>query len=168
MTIDRYRSLIDETCVLSMIPHSPDFHEAANFTVNTVDFSLQHRVLEQGDQVAIYADMGPLPSGNRDAVLLSLLEINFHLFHSGQSPVFSCNPETQRVLLMGLVELADATAPTLLLTMKAFAQLATEWRKSAFQETASRASSASSASVNQAPRGAIRSGDAPQRTRSFQ
>lgn len=165
MSADRYRLLIDEICILSLIPHSPDFHEAANFTVHKVDFSLQHRAQEQGDQVAIYADMGPLPSGNRDAVLLSLLEANFYLFHSGQSLAFSCNPETRRVLLMGSVELADATALTLLLTMKAFAQLANEWRKNAFQQAASRTSSTS---VNQAPRGTTRSGDASQQTRSFQ
>ena len=165
MTTDRYRLLIDEICILSLIPHSPDFHEAANFTVHKVDFSLQHRTLEQGGQVAIYADIGPLPSGNRDAVLLSLLEINFHLFHSGQSPVFSCNHETQRVLLMGSVELANATAPILLLTMKAFAQLAGEWRRSAFQQAASQASSTP---VNQTHRGTTHSGDTSQRTRRFQ
>jgi len=165
MTTDRYRLLIDEICTLSLIPHSPDFHEAANFKVNQIDFSLQHRALEHGDQVAIYADMGQLPSGNRDAVLLSLLEINFHLFHSGQSPVFSCNHETQRVLLMGSVELAHATAPTLLLTMKAFAQLAGEWRKSAFQQAASQAASTP---VNQAHRDKTVSGDTSQRTRRFQ
>lgn len=137
MTSDRYRLLIDEICILSLIPHSPGLHESTNFTVHDVDFSLQHRFREPVDQVAIYADMGPLPPGNREAVLLSLLEINFHLFHGGQSPVFSYNPETLRVLLMGSIELADATAPTVLLTMKAFAQLGTQWRISAFQQPAS-------------------------------
>lgn len=164
MTTDRYRLIIDDICTLSLIPHSPVFHEAANFTVHNVDFTLQHRTLEQGDQVAIYADMGPLPSGNRDAVLLSLLEINFHLFHSSQSPMFSYNRETQRALLMGSVELTGATATGLLLTMRAFAQLAGEWRKSAFQQSASRTLSAQ---ANQAPRYTTRSGVVSQQTKSF-
>jgi hypothetical protein len=165
MTTERYRLLIDEICTLSLIPNSPDFHENPNFMVHNVDFSLQHRAMGESEQVAIYADMGPLSSGNHDIVLLSLLEINFHLFHSGQSAVFSYNTETQRILLMGSVEMAKATAPTLLLMMKAFAKLASEWRRSAFQEKEPKMSSTL---ANQSHRGKTRSGDLSQRLRSFE
>jgi hypothetical protein len=131
--------LIDALCTASLITHSPEFYTAGNFTVDNVDFTLQHRVAECGQQVAIYADLGPLPAGQRTDLLLSLRGLNLQIFHSGQDPVLSYNPNTRHLLLMGAVDLSIASTQSLLLVMKAFARLAIEWRSGEFQGDGSRA-----------------------------
>lgn len=128
----QYTSLIDEICTLSLIASPERFYESANFTLDGVDFTLQYQDRDQGRAVLIYGDMGPLPERNRDQALLSLMDINFHLFSGAHSPAFSWNSQTARVLLMGSVALQMANAEGVLLLMRSFANLAREWREHGF------------------------------------
>ncbi|KPY22560.1 Type III chaperone protein ShcM [Pseudomonas savastanoi pv. glycinea] len=129
---DPYHTLINEICALSLISTPERFYESANFKISEVDFTLQYQDRDEGRAVLIYGDMGALPTRNRDAALLALMDINFHMFSGVHSPVFSWNAQTSRVLLMGSVSLERASAEGVLLLMKSFADLANEWREHGF------------------------------------
>ncbi|PPS34769.1 type III chaperone ShcM [Pseudomonas amygdali pv. morsprunorum] len=129
---DSYHTLINEICALSLISTPERFYESANFKISELDFTLQYQDRDEGRAVLIYGDMGALPTRNRDAALLALMDINFHMFSGAHSPVFSWNAQTSRVLLMGSVSLERASAEGVLLLMKSFADLANEWREHGF------------------------------------
>ncbi|MFH7445214.1 type III chaperone ShcM, partial [Pseudomonas syringae pv. tagetis] len=77
------------------------FYVSANFKISVVDFTLQYLDRDDGSAVLIYGDMGTLPTRKRDAALLALIDINFHMFSGAHSTVFSWNAQTGRVLLIG-------------------------------------------------------------------
>ncbi|KPX46162.1 ShcM [Pseudomonas syringae pv. helianthi] len=144
---DPYHTLINEICALSLISTPERFYESANFKISEVDFTLQYLDRDEGRAVLIYGDMGTLPTRNRDAALLALMDINFHMFSGAHSPVFSWNAQTGRVLLMGSVGLERASAEGVLLLMKSFAELAKEWRDHAFMGPSATTASATDKSV---------------------
>lgn len=134
MSLEHYRLLIDQFCEATSIPNSASLYESANFAVSGVDFSLIYRDLQPHGQVQFYADMGKLPEQRREAVLLTLLDINFHTFAGADSPVLAYNRETQRILLMGALPIESASPQHLLSMMSSWAQVAHTWRENFFQE----------------------------------
>lgn len=132
----QYLTLINDICALSLISTPERFYESATFKINQTDFTLQYQDRDQGRAVLVYGDIGALPDRGRDVALMTLMDINFHMFSGAHSPVFSWNAQTGRVLLMGSVALERATAEGVLLMMKSFAELAVEWRQNGFTSAA--------------------------------
>ena len=132
MSDNQYRTIIDKICQLSLIESPDRFYKTANFTVAGVDFTLLPQLEEHAEAILIYADMGDVPKAKRSAALLALLKMNFHLSSVVYRPAFCWNDISGHVLLTGSVDLRSTTAEGVLLIMKAFAELSSEWHAHAF------------------------------------
>nr|WP_100546507.1 MULTISPECIES: CesT family type III secretion system chaperone [unclassified Pseudomonas] len=129
-----YCRLVDDLCQLALLPNPKALYERTALTVGKVNFSLVERSGDPYSEVLIYTDLGPLPSQHRDAVLLRLLDINFHLFVGAGSPSCSYNSETQRLTLGVSLLLQAATGQRLLALLGQLADMAHNWRGDHFLE----------------------------------
>lgn len=127
-----YAQLIDELCLLVMIPHPASLYETANLSVRGVDFTFFYQSGSGSGDILVYAGFGSLPDARRQDVTQRLLETNLTLFNGPFSPSFAFNPQTQQVLLVSNVLMEGVTAQALLDLLGHMAELALEWRGSFF------------------------------------
>lgn len=128
--------LVDELCRQAALPNPQALYERTALTIDGVHFSLVERAAEPYAEVLIYLDLGPLPEAQRAAVLLRLLEINFHLFVGAGSPSCAYNSESQRLLLCLSLLQQGASGAGLLQLLGQLAELARNWRKEHFLDGA--------------------------------
>jgi len=130
MSVEAYRSLIDQLCQHAGIPHPQSMYEKAELLVDDCTFLLRHG--EKSESVLVYCDMGELPEKSKEAVLLRLMETNLYMFGDVYNPVFSYSPESKHVLVLCARWLGEATGLTLLAFIKQLAGMAKEWRENHF------------------------------------
>lgn len=131
MSVEIYRTLIDQICVKSNIPNPASMYVAADLQVQGVNFTMFHGGGIAPDSALVYCDFGELPKQGRETVLLRLLETNMYLF-GVNSPVFTYNSENQHIVLVTRVPLARATADAMLALFTHYAGLVKEWRHGHF------------------------------------
>ncbi|MGB3123374.1 MAG: CesT family type III secretion system chaperone [Pseudomonas sp.] len=142
MANEHYRHLVDELCLLTQIPSAAVLYESLQLIVRGIDFSLRPIENPEADAVLLHADFGPLPSRQREAILLRLLDTNFHLVDGVRHSSFSHNEHTGHVLFGSALPLESTTAAQVLLLMGHIAEYAQAWRQSYFlddQRTRARA-----------------------------
>jgi hypothetical protein len=130
MSVEAYRSLIDQLCQHTGIPNPQAMYDKAELLVDDCKFMLKHG--EKSESVLIYCDMGELPEKSKEAALLRLMETNLYMFGDLYNPVFSYNPETRHVLMLYARWLGDATGLTTLALIQQLSEMAKEWRESYF------------------------------------
>ncbi|MBD1586839.1 CesT family type III secretion system chaperone [Pseudomonas typographi] len=149
MASSAYCTLIDQLCELTLIPNPSAFYERANLSVKEVDFNLTHNPgVGEGD-IFIYCGFGPLPRGNREAVLQRLLETNLYLFSGPFSPSLAYNSETGQVVLTSNVMVDNLTAERLLGLMGGLADMALVWRGNHFLDNDARSKAAKATPIPQ-------------------
>ncbi|KAF1010957.1 MAG: hypothetical protein GAK32_01137 [Pseudomonas fluorescens] len=132
MANQHYRQLVDQICQLTQIPTAALLYESTQLTVRDVDFSLSHIESPEADAVLMHADFGPLPSRQREAILLRLLDTNFHLIDGVRHSSFSHNEHTGHVMFGSALALQGTTAEQILLLMGHIAEYAQAWRQTYF------------------------------------
>lgn len=126
-----YCTLVDEVCRLTLLPNPHTLYEHTALSIDGIDISLVERH-EPANEVGIQCDLGPLPGRQREAVLLRLLEINFHLFTDAANSTCTVNPITGRATLAAVIPLQHARAAALLELLGQLADMAKAWRQSYF------------------------------------
>ncbi|WP_064455074.1 hypothetical protein [Pseudomonas antarctica] len=132
MANEHFRQLVDEICQLTLIPRASLLYESPQLTVRGVDFSLRPLENADAETVLMHADFGPLPARQREAILLRLLDTNFHLIDGVRHSSFSHNEHTGHVMFGGALALESTTAAQVLLLMGHIAEYAQAWRKHYF------------------------------------
>jgi len=132
MANEHFRHLVDEICQLTQIPSAALLYEATQLTVRGVDFSLRPLESAQAQTVLMHADFGPLPARQREAILLRLLDTNFHLIDGVSHSGFSHNEHTGHVMFASALALESTTAAQVLLLMGHIAEYAQAWRQNYF------------------------------------
>lgn len=127
-----YCRLVDDMCQLALLPNPKALYERTALTVHKVNFNLIERPGDPYSELLIYTDLGPLPSQRREAVLLRLLDINFHLFTGAGSPSCTYNSETQRLTLAVSLLLQGTSGERLLGLLGQLADMARSWRDDHF------------------------------------
>ncbi|WP_434698139.1 CesT family type III secretion system chaperone [Pseudomonas sp. D1-1] len=131
---ERYHRLVTDICQLSQIPLAAIDLELVQLSVKGIDFSFSNLA----DTVMIHADFGPLPVRRREAILLQLMNVNFHLF-GGDSPCcFSHNDGTGQVQFSCTVGLTQIGAPQFVQLLGHIAEYAQSWQHSYFLDEGSK------------------------------
>jgi hypothetical protein len=128
----RYVQLMAEIQALTLLPESILSHELVHLSVNGVDFSMYP--IGENDQayVVTHCDLGDLPVARRDAVLLRLLECNFHMINTAKPVSFCCNEESGRMMLSAAQPLSMLSGQVILDQMGGIADYALAWRETHF------------------------------------
>lgn len=127
-----YHRLVDDICQLALIPSTALLYQTTQLSVKGVDFSLHHVEGSDAGKVLIHADFGLLPAQQREAILLRLLDTNFHL-SGGEYPIcFSHNERTGHVMFSASQPLDNVTGSGVLLLMGHLADYAQAWRQTYF------------------------------------
>jgi hypothetical protein len=127
MSMETYRKLVDEICTLTNIQKSELLYQSMDLQVKGVNFSMFYWKEISPDYGVVYCDFGPLPSENREAVLLRLLQTNLYLFGIN-TPSFAIDRQTNHVLMAINIPLEKTTAEHVVLALSDFAELALGWR----------------------------------------
>jgi hypothetical protein len=108
-----YPGLIDRICELNETRPGPNAHERCELTIDGSLFTLVPMASGDKDIVglAYFADIAPLPEGQKQAIAIRLLETNVFLT-SREAPSFCVDPRTGNALLAGCLAL-DAITPEL-------------------------------------------------------
>lgn len=139
MSKERYHRLVTDICQLCQIPVAAVDFDLVQLNVKGIAFSFANLA----DTVMIHADFGPLPDRHRDAILLQLMNVNFHLFNGDRSCCFSHNDDTGQVQFSCTVELTQIGAPQFVQLLGHIAEYAQSWQHCYFlDEGAKRDSSA--------------------------
>ncbi|MDP9782274.1 CesT family type III secretion system chaperone [Pseudomonas fluorescens] len=139
MSNERYHRLVTDICQLSQIPVAAIDLDLVQLNVKGIAFSFANLA----DTVLIHADFGPLPDRRRDAILLQLMNVNFHLFNGDRPCCFSHNDDTGQVQFSCTVELTQIGAPQFVQLLGHIAEYAQSWQHNYFlAEGAKRAPSA--------------------------
>ena len=109
MSNERYHRFVTDICQLSQIPVAAIDLDLVQLNVKGIAFSFANLA----DTVMIHADFGPLPDRRREAILLQLMNVNFHLFSGHRPCCFSHNDDTGQVQFSCTVELTQIGAPQL-------------------------------------------------------
>lgn len=124
-----YCALIDQLCARCDIKHPESLYETAtNLHLNETDFSLYYGGSIDPFSTLVYADFGAFPADRSNTVLLRLLETNMYMFGIN-SPSFTYNPDSQHILLMFRVPLANAKVDSVLEILAGISDMAIAWRK---------------------------------------
>lgn len=139
MSNERYHRFVTDICQLSQIPVAAIDLDLVQLNVKGIAFSFANLA----DTVMIHADFGPLPDRRREAILLQLMNVNFHLFSGHRPCCFSHNDDTGQVQFSCTVELTQIGAPQFVQLLGHIAEYAQTWQHNYFlDEGAKRAPSA--------------------------
>lgn len=130
-----HRNLLRTMCVLAGIEDYDQVLRSRSVAFDGVVFSLLHEQTAFGPMVVIYCEYGPVPPSKEAAVQRRLMEINLVLAQEFMPVSFCINPDSNNVLLVMRVLLADTTAALMLQTLKAIAEQALRWRETLYLET---------------------------------
>lgn len=128
MDSERYYRLVTDICQLSQIPVAAIDINRPQLSVRGIDFSFSNLA----DTVMIHADFGTLPERRRDAILLKLMNVNFHLFDGDRPCCFSYNDDKGQVQFSCTVKLTQIGAPQFLQLLGHIAEYAQSWQHSYF------------------------------------
>lgn len=124
MSKERYHRLVTDICQLCQIPVTAVDFDLVQLNVKGIAFNFANLA----DTVMIHADFGPLPDRRRDAILLQLMNVNFHLYNGDRSCCFSHNDDTGQVQFSCTVELTQIGAPQFVQLLGHIAEYAQSWQ----------------------------------------
>lgn len=127
----KFRQFIDEFCDLTGLEDPDAIAEGASFNVDEVECAIIYQNQITPENIYCYIDFG-LPPGNQlNAVYDHLLKANYLQFASTKA-TFSLSPHTGHVILVIIVQLAEATGKMLAEQFSYYAQQALTWRQNFF------------------------------------
>jgi hypothetical protein len=121
-----YQNLISELCAAVDLANVDAILNSATFEVDGIGVSLRY---DKGspDIMLVYADFGPVPGKDNDAIYHKLLEQNF-ITAIGSTGSFSMAPSNKRIVYISALELDKTTVQALVAHLGRMSKLATEWR----------------------------------------
>lgn len=124
-----YRQLVQDFCSLASLDDASAIAEGCSFSVDDVECALIYLDHISPDQIYCYFDFGLAPEARCAEIYRHLLNANYLQMASG-SAAFTISPETDHVVLISLLQLAEASPETLADLLAYHAQQALEWRRS--------------------------------------
>lgn len=131
MSVEAYKKLIDEVCVVAGIPDPASMYAEANLQLMGIDFAMYQCVDPTPEYGIVYCDFGPLPQENRESVLMRLMQVNLMLA-GVNSPTLACNQDNNHVMLATTFPVQTANAGGLVELMIGLANMAYTWRNGYF------------------------------------
>ncbi len=130
-----YRGLVNEFCALAALGDAEAIAEGCSFCVDDIECALIYLDHFSPDIIHCYIDFGLPPEARRAEVYRHLLTANYLQLASG-SAAFTVSPETDHVVLISTLRLAEASPETLADLLAYHAQQALEWRRSFYLDQA--------------------------------
>ena len=130
-----YRGLVKEFCTLAELDNAEAIAEGCSFCVDDIECALIYLDRLSPDIIHCYIDFGLAPDAQRAEVYRHLLTANYLQLASG-SAAFGISPETDHVVLISTLRLAEASPETLADLLAYHAQQALEWRRSFYLDQA--------------------------------
>lgn len=124
-----YRGLVKDFCTLAALDGAEAIAEGCSFCVDDIECALIYLDHLSPDIIHCYIDFGLTPAARRAEVYRHLLTANYLQLASG-SAAFTVSPETDHVVLISTLRLAEASPETLADLLAYHAQQALEWRRS--------------------------------------
>lgn len=124
-----YRRLVKEFCTLAALDGAEAIAEGCSFCVDGIECALIYLDHLSPDIIHCYIDFGLAPEARCADIYRHLLNANYLQLASG-SAAFTVSPETDHVVLISTLRLAEASAETLADLLSYHAQQALEWRRS--------------------------------------
>lgn len=134
MSYAKYCELVDGLCRLVGIPDPSRLYQQAELTVNGEDCILMHGGEYNEEGIAIYCIFGEPPDEHADRIRQRLLEANLTAMQPGGMR-YALNPETDEVMLAGVLPMEELDPEQLLLLLARFAHSARLWRQHYFLGT---------------------------------
>jgi hypothetical protein len=128
----RYVQLMAEIQALTLLPASLLSQELVHLSVKGVNFSMYPVGEDDRAYVVTHCDLGDLPGQRREAVLLRLLDCNFHMINSAKPVSFCRNKESGRMMLSAAQPLDMLSGQVILDQMGGIADYALAWRETHF------------------------------------
>ena len=130
-----YRRLVQHFCALASLDDASAIAEGCSFCVDDIECALIYLDHISPDSIYCYIDFGVAPEARCAEIYRLLLNANYLQFASG-SAVFTVSPETEHVVLISTLQLADASPETLADLLAYHAQQALEWRRTYYLDQA--------------------------------
>ena len=130
-----YRGLVKEFCTLAALDNAEAIAEGCSFCVDDIECALIYLDHLSPDILHCYIDFGIAPDARCAEVYRHLLTANYLQLASG-SAAFGISPETDHVVLISTLRLAEASPETLADLLAYHAQQALEWRRSFYLDQA--------------------------------
>jgi hypothetical protein len=127
----KFRQLIDEFCDLTGLEDPNAIAEGTSFNVDEVECAVIYQNHITQEDIYCYIDFGLPPGHQLNAVYAHLLKANYLRFASTRA-TFSLSPHTGHVILVVIVQLAEATGNILAEQFSYYAQRALTWRENFF------------------------------------
>lgn len=124
-----YRRLVQDFCAHASLDDAGAIAEGCSFCVDDIECALIYLDHISPDIIYCYIDFGLPPEAGRAAIYRHLLNANYLQFASG-SAAFTVSPETDHVVLISTLQLAEASPEALADLLAYHAQQALEWRRS--------------------------------------
>jgi len=134
MSYANYCALIDGLCRLVGIADPGPLYARAELTVNGEDCVLTHGGEYNDDGIAVYCIFGEPPEEHAALIRQKLLEANLTAMQPGGMR-YALNPETDEVMLAGVVPMDELDPERLLLLLARLAHGARNWRQHYFLGT---------------------------------
>nr|WP_217345274.1 CesT family type III secretion system chaperone [Noviherbaspirillum sp. L7-7A]MBV0879523.1 CesT family type III secretion system chaperone [Noviherbaspirillum sp. L7-7A] len=126
-----FRQLIDEFCALTGLEEPDAIAEGTSFNVDEVECAIIHQNHITPEAIYCYIDFGLPPGHQINAVYDNLLKENYLQFATTKAS-FSLSPHTGHVILVIIIQLAEATGKMLAEQFSYYAQRALAWRENCF------------------------------------
>jgi hypothetical protein len=123
----KFRRLIDEFCDFTGLEEPDAIAEGTSFNVDEVECAIIYQSHITPEDIYCYIDFGLPPGHQLNAVYDQLLKANYLQFASTKA-TFSLSPHTGHVILVIVVQLAQATGKILAEQFSYYAQQALTWR----------------------------------------
>ena len=130
-----YCGLVKKFCTLAALDDAEAIAEGCSFCVDDIECALIYLVHLCPDIIHCYIDFGLPPEARRVEVYRHLLTANYLQLASG-SAAFSVSPETDHVVLISTLRLAEASPETMADLLAYHAQQALEWRSNFYLDQA--------------------------------
>lgn len=123
----KFRQLIDEFCDFTGLEEPDAIADGTSFNVDEVECAIIYQNHITPEDIYCYIDFGLPPGHQLNAVYDQLLKENYLQFASTKA-TFSLSPHTGHVILVIVVQLAEATGKILAEQFSYYAQQALTWR----------------------------------------
>ncbi|MFZ2999106.1 MAG: hypothetical protein WA071_02060 [Undibacterium umbellatum] len=126
MSSHTYKQFIRELCVLCHLVPAGDFYDDTNLVIDGVNFSLFECNASNTGTAVYFCDAGPIEQGEFEHTSRQALVTNLAWF-SAFSPSFAIDPDTQRFVLTGRLDISTGPAENLIL-LGQVAHLSRQWQ----------------------------------------
>lgn len=126
MSSNTYNRFIKELCALCQLSPSGDFYDNTNLVIDGVNFSLFECKASEAGIAVYFCDAGPIDQGKIESASRQALIANLAWF-TGFSPSFAIDPDRQRFVLTGRLNISAGVVENLIL-LGQVAHLSRQWQ----------------------------------------